>query len=263
LKEEAPSLWWARLVEFTIVSRSFKEELPLEKVFGISAARFGNSRGPYDLTIHVAEVGEGYRALPDLSWWGPGKNILTVYRDDNQPGFDGHVAIFDDHQTDKRPPTHFYLQMKLQSTQETVVEDLASALPFTILIHIWRYGKDSITRGDVHFVLYSWGLRRNNSTLNPAAAAAAVAADMRKDILDCWGSVSPCDRSDRSPRSRVAEWATVKGKSVPGGFDELVRDFTEKYFTTNVHVVDGNVLDDWLLPSFLPLPMMLSALGLD
>jgi hypothetical protein len=86
---------------------------------------------------------------------------------------------------------------------------------------------------------------------------------MRKDILDCWGSVSPGDRSDRSPRSRVAEWATVKGKNVPGGFDELVRDFTEKYFTTNVHVVDGNVLDDWLLPSFLPFPIMLSALGLD
>jgi hypothetical protein len=256
LMEETPSLWWERLVEFTLVSRSFKRKLPLEEVFGISANPLGASKGPYNLTINVAEVGAGYRALPDVSQRGPGKNVLTVYRSDKQSGFDGHVVIFDEQRRDKRP-THFYLQMKIKSTQGSLAEILARAFPFTLLNHIWRYGKESVKRGEVHFVLYSWGLGRGN--ISPVF----VATDMKNDVMHRWAPVSPDDRSDRPPCKRVANWAKAGGKGVPGGFDELVRDFTEKYFTTNVHVVDGNVLDDWLLPSFLPFPMMFTALGLD
>jgi hypothetical protein len=86
---------------------------------------------------------------------------------------------------------------------------------------------------------------------------------LKKDVLDRWAPVSPSNGPDRSPRGRIAEWAETKGESVPDGFNELVRDFTEKFFITNVHVVDGNTLDDWLLPSFLPFPIMFTALGLD
>jgi hypothetical protein len=288
LNKKSPSLWWERFVAVTIVSRSLANP-SLKYVFGVPLE--SNMVRPEGLDIKIAEKALSFHALPDA---GCARDTLTIYQD-NQPGFDGHVimrvkeAAEDDvgsyaHQiqtlTMKKQNevgggkegfmNHFYLQMKIQSPQKkgqnrkkTTSEVLASALSYTLLNHVLRYGESP--DGNVNFILYNWGLEREL----PSASASPDPYDLKCALLACWDE----SKGGKLPSEIVTEWIDlmIEAEMVDSNFgkdeflkkfDDLVKAYVEKYFQTNIHVVDGPMLDKWLLPSFLPFPMMLTALGI-
>jgi hypothetical protein len=247
-------------VELTIVSRSFSPAmgtgLSINQVFGLAASSLRRSppAEPYKLSIETARFAAGFSALPDTS---VNKNLITVYKDDDQSGFDAHALVFPDEIS--RQPLHLYLQMKIQpSTKEAMAKTVTRQLCFTLLTHMWRYGysgPDSLK--NVHFVYYNWGLGRPDSS-NPVTRSAYTPAKLKAEILACLTKKSPSKYVD----GEFEDWIQPK-KALPHEFDTCVNRFVDEMTETNVHVVDGPVLDGWLLPSFLAFPLMFTALGVE
>jgi hypothetical protein len=77
----------------------------------------------------------------------------------------------------------------------------------------------------------------------PQSTAAAVT---KKAVLECY----------RSKHKHKDGFSLL-----PPEFDRLVEEYIDTYFDTHVHVVTGSTLENWLLPSFLPLPTLLSLWG--
>jgi hypothetical protein len=295
--DDSPSLWWERIVELAIVSRSYGcPNSSLNSIFGLARGCDQTPKEAYRLGIHFAIDKEGYRALPDSSR----HNTLTVYQD-GQSGFDAHALI---HQQFSSVQSHFYLQMKIQSPQKkgqnrtkTTAEVLAHALPFTLLNHILRYNegidKAEDILGNVNFVLYNWALGRESPlSINRLPADPELdLQNLKNAVLAGWDK----SKGGELPSESIEEWITdmVNAKQIPERmvsiervsksgrktllkrrnpnsrrlflleFDALVKMYVEKYFESNVHVVDGPTLEKWISPSFLPFPMLLTALGVE
>ena len=272
LKDSQPSAWWERLVATTIFCRSCDgDDIELNDVLGVSSTSLNSFDGPYNMDIYLAPKNTLYRALPDTN---SDTNLLTIFQD-NQPAFDAHVLI---HGSETKGECqvagvismHFYLQMKIQSPQKkSTAEILAHDLSFTVLNHVLRYVKggadgSNVTdlHGEVHYVLYNWGLGRGGQS--PDDLPPNLKANVLKALNKATGGVSPRDHVTTWFNEKIAAGQIGgKGALLPGNFDDLVTSYVEQHFDTNVHVVDGPKLDDWLLPSFLPLPMMLTDLGID
>jgi hypothetical protein len=162
--------------------------------------------------------------------------------------------------------------MKIQpSTKQEMAEAVTEELCFTILQHIWRYGySDSDSLNNIHFVYYNWGLGRADpskpaagsssdaSTAATSSMSAYAPADVKREILVCLAKKSP----SKYVNVTFENWIQP-AKEIPGHFDIYVNRFVDQMAETNVHVVDGPVLDDWLIPSFLPFPLMFTALGVE
>jgi hypothetical protein len=247
-KLEKISTWWEIIVCATIVSKSFSKRnlIPsLNEVFGFDLEKghksfFSSYDESIDLTPEFVPQGQTYARLPE-----PNQGNKLLIFGGKQSGFDAYTAI----NAANKPRLHFYLQMKIEfhkkkddgtGSNMPTSEVVAKSLTLTLREHLLRY-PDCVPDLDllrhVHLVIYNWG---------DGGEPALTKDEVRKRLEVI------------TPSARVAGGSS-KEKTLKG-FDDIVLGFVDAHFA-NIHVVDRPSLEKWMIPSFLPFPILFTALG--
>ena len=173
---------------------------------------------------------------------------------DYQAGFDSHTTLLDDEMNRH----HFYAQVKIrfpfhrdEGRDQTIDEVIAHTVGLTLLHHICRYAPyDNLNDVDlnlnaIHVILYNWG---DDGRVKPN----------KDEVLSLWKKVY--SRKNKAFKSQAIDKLGMQ--EVPKHFKSVVLRYLENHFN-NIHVVARPILEKWLLPSLLPIPMLVDAVTVE
>jgi hypothetical protein len=237
------SEWWERFMDITIVCRSLLEpSSSICDMFGIS------DKGSPDLLLEKIWKLEVFRVYDDpaddinefdySTLIDKKMNTLFVPLPGTS-GFDSLVMLYI-----KSKPRLFYNQVKIDIPKNKPFEQLVCDMICYNLLHyfntICNSDKKKVSLEDVHMIIYNWGEEDGRDKLS----------SMNKTM---------CNDAISKKFNNIKDFPGSKNKALR----KLVNEYVDNHIGSNVHVVGRRVLKDWILPSFIPFPVLFTELGFD
>jgi broad-specificity NMP kinase len=271
--------WWARFVDLTILGYSYQ---PLKNsifdVFGIqknnnnkSVESILDEKNNWKIdVVSVKNLNTTFATV--LLNNTKTTNILIIPNIENQTGFDSCVVL---HVANTK--LIFYLQMKIGKTSNTKLKTNISNAIFQVIkthIEVKKENKNDVLINDnnddfdfhnnneinnnkndvlidddnfdlnnVHIVYYNWD------------------ADDDDDDVSSMKKITKQDLLTETEAEKKNKYNSYSQHDLV--YLKYTQKFIEKYFFTNIHFVDHFQLKEWLNPSFLPFPILLTNIGVN
>ena len=227
------STWWKRFVDLTILGRSYRT-CSIFDCFGIQNDKLTSSILSKKNIWEISVVNVKNLKSTFATVFNNTINNTLIIPIENQKGFDSCVVL---HLADDDTKLIFYSQMKIGKTSKLRLKIVANTVFQTIKTHIEvnKEIKNDVLNSDidfenVHIVYYDWG------------ADDASLKITKEDLLK-----------------------EVEKKNISND-DRIYLENTKKYigiYFTNIHFVDYFQLKEWLNPTFLPFPILLTNIGVN
>jgi hypothetical protein len=173
------------------------------------------------------------------------------------------------------PPLWFYLLCEIALPENRSLDEVVANAVCNILTdHVGRLLQNSSSRGGqvnvtttarkelacIHFVLYSWSHQNittvNLSIENVKKHITVVMQEGRKEAKEKQqNDAELVARAERRGRKRLLNTLPSKALLLHYFNEKFVLEYLDNY-PNNIHIVPKDVIEDWLLPSLLPIPLI-------
>jgi hypothetical protein len=235
------SEWWEKAVALTIAVRTHQNS-NLNEVLGLEYNRIPNILSP--VTVRLAENKSDIIRFPI-------SNELVLAPQHNF-GFDALLTVVENDR-----PLLVYLNPKIALPTNPLVKVMSTTIWNTLDFHYSNSNVPDALKDDsfsgVHIVIYLWDYFDLGS-----------AADFWTEVETSLVEKAKNKRVDAKNNTDIdtIEKANIDiEKTIQ--LELYVARFVKKYLTSNVHVVDRNKLDDWLIPTFCVIPRIVEAVEND